>query len=48
MCDFFHRQRVPRRLAAAERADDGDDVVTVTCSLGAEGDLLQVTHASEA
>lgn len=34
MCDFFHRRRVPRRLAQAERADD-DNAITVT--LEAEG-----------
>ena len=46
MCDFFHRQRVPRRLLEADR---GDDVVTVTRSLDAEGAiLLQVTYAAKA
>ena len=46
MCDFFHRQRLPRRLTEAER-DDG--VKAVTHTLYGEGYLLlQITRASEA
>jgi hypothetical protein len=46
MCDFLHRQRVPRRLTEAERHDD---FATVTHTLGGEGYiLLQISRASEA
>jgi hypothetical protein len=46
MCDFFHRQRVPRRLAEAER---DDDFTAIAPTVDAEGYiLLQITRASEA
>ena len=46
MCDFLHRQRVPRRLTEAER---DDDVNAVTHTPDGEGYiLLQITRASEA
>jgi hypothetical protein len=46
MCDFLHRQRVPRRLTGAER---DDDVAAVTHTPGGEGYiLLQITRASAA
>lgn len=46
MCDFLHRQRVPRRLTEAEL---DDELPAVTNTLAGEGYiLLQITRASEA
>ena len=45
MCDFLHRQTVPRRLTQAER---DDDITAVTHTGDGEGYiLLQITRASE-
>jgi hypothetical protein len=43
MCDFFHRQRVPRRLPEAEREDD---FTTVTRSHDAEGYIVVQINGS--
>ena len=45
MCDFVHRQKIPRRLTDVER---GDNFTEITCTLDAEDYiLLQITRASE-
>jgi len=45
MCDFFHRQRAPRRLKKGEREDD---LSRVTQALDDEGTILiQISRASE-